>query len=72
MTKVPLAVVARLEALDDFTQEAFLTEFKTRRKSQRVTYCLYLFFGLHYIYLGKLGLFILYFFSWGILHLDID
>jgi len=63
--QLPSMVKQELVKLTPAQQQAFMEEFKRKAKSTPVAYLLWLI-GLHYAYLGKWGLLVVYWLSfWG-------
>ena len=60
---IPFSVQEKLADMPLVAQQDFAIEFRKNMKSVQLTYILH-FLGLDYIYLGKWGLQILYWFSW--------
>lgn len=64
--QLPEAVLRRLQSLNPVTQEAFLTEFRKRKKSTFMAYLLWFVFpAWHYFYLGKVWLNLLFWITFG-------
>ncbi len=64
--QIPEAVLRRLDSLDPLTQEAFLTEFKKKKKSGFVAFLLWwLFPAWHYFYVGKVWVNLLFWITFG-------
>lgn len=72
---LPSMVISELAKMPAIKQQEFIEEFKRKSKSSFLAYVLWFFLGLHYAYLGKWGLQILYwftgagFFIWAIIDL---
>ena len=62
---LPVAVQASLTNSSDSEQEMFVEEYKRRKKSIGVAYLLWILFGLHFGYLHKWGLQILFWITFG-------
>lgn len=58
-------VYSKVEHLTDSQQSSFLSEFVRKRKSIGIAYVLWFFLGLHYAYLGKWGIQIVYWITLG-------
>lgn len=68
MNSLPTIIQSRLQNYSVKDQEAFVLEYKRRKKSIFTGYLLLLFLGWHYAYLNKWGYQILCFFTlWGFL-----
>lgn len=67
--QIPAMVASELDAMDDAAYDGWAEEYARRRKSGLVAFICALF-GVHYAYLGRWGLFLLYlvtvggFFMW--------
>lgn len=61
---LPPHVKADFQELDPKKQEAFIYEFDRKRKSRSATFILSIL-GLHYAYLGRWGLFVVYLLTLG-------
>lgn len=62
--ELPAVVKAALAKLPEDKQELFVEEYKRKRKSVGIAYLSFIF-GLHYAYLGKWGLTLLFWFTLG-------
>ena len=51
--QIPEAVQRKVAAMDEINREAFLAEFKKKRKSPALAFWILLPFGLHYAYIGR-------------------
>ena len=58
------AILKKVSELDSLEQEMFLKEFKKKRKSPHIYFWCALL-GVHYLYLGKIGLFFLFLLTLG-------
>ncbi|MDC9722511.1 MAG: TM2 domain-containing protein [Urechidicola sp.] len=66
MAKFPKIVLLKLNEFSEDEKRAFLEEYRRKKKSTVFAYILlFIPFGWHYAYLGKWGIQILYFFTWG-------
>jgi hypothetical protein len=63
--QIPDAVYDKLATMSEINQQAFLSEFKRRSKSPNLACLLWLFFGLHYAYVGKWWVQILFWMTMG-------
>lgn len=55
--QLPEAVLRKIELMDDLTQQAFLAEFRKKRKSAFLAFLLFMSIpSFHYFYLGKVWL----------------
>lgn len=63
-SKLPIMVKQELAGLPVDKQQAFMEEFERKSKSTAVAYICWLF-GLHYAYLGKWGVLVLYWLTAG-------
>jgi len=60
------AVLRKLSSMDELTQEAFLTEFKKKKKSTLMAFVLlWIFPSWHYFYLGKVWMNLLFWITFG-------
>lgn len=50
--QIPAAVLRKVAEMDEFNQEAFISEFKKKSKSPNVA-CIFFLLGFHYAYMGK-------------------
>jgi hypothetical protein len=64
-SKLPVMVQQELAKLPPEKQTAFMDEYRRRCKSSGIAYVLWFFLGLHYAYLGKWGLQVLYWLTIG-------
>lgn len=62
---LPAVVRNELAALPPHSLEAFLEEYRRKTKSTGAAYVFWLLLGAHYAYVGKWGLFLLYWFTAG-------
>ena len=63
---IPEVVIRKLSAMDELTQEAFLTEFKQEKKSALIGFILLLLCpGWHYFYIGKVWMNLLFWITLG-------
>jgi len=60
---LPFSVTAQLSELPEEAQKEFFDEYNRNSKSLTVSYLLQFFGGFHYIYMGKVGLQILFWLS---------
>ena len=58
--QIPDAVLRKVESMDPVNQAAFLDEFNKKRKSGFMAFVLLIFFGLHYAYLGRIWITLIY------------
>ena len=64
--QLPEAVIRKLSSMDELTQEAFLTEFKKKKKSTLMAFVLlWIFPSWHYFYLGKVWVNLLFWITFG-------
>ena len=63
--KLPSMVKVELVKMSSEQQSLFVEEYRRKKKSMGVAYLLWFFFGLYYIYLGKVGWWFVYFFTIG-------
>jgi TM2 domain-containing membrane protein YozV len=66
--QLPVAVVQKVEAMEPVNQQAFMDEFKRKRKSANVAHFLWFIgclSGLHYLYVKKALWFVLFLFTAG-------
>ena len=62
--QIPAAVLRKVAEMDEFNQEAFISEFKKKSKSINVA-CVFYLLGFHYAYMGKWLICILYWATMG-------
>ncbi len=60
---LPSMVKNELSKLPASKQEEFIEEYKRKSKNLSMTYFIFFFFGMHYLYLGKLNTQLLYWFT---------
>jgi len=63
--EIPEAVYRKVGAMEEVAQLSFVEEFQKKRKIPRLALLLAMSGGLHYAYLGKWWLCILFFFTLG-------
>ena len=64
--EIPQAVLRKLETMDELTQEAFVSEFRKKKKSSTMASILMLALPcFHYFYLGKVWLNLLFWATMG-------
>lgn len=63
--QLPSIVRSKLREMSDYQQCQFLEEFRRRQKRKRWAYLLWFFLGWHYVYIGKWGVQLLYWFTVG-------
>ncbi len=63
--QIPDAVLRKVESMDPVNQAAFLDEFNKKRKSGFMAFVLLIFFGLHYAYLGRIWITLIYWLTFG-------
>ena len=63
--KLPTIVKTEVVKMSPDKQEMFVEEFRRKSKSVGLAYFLWFIIGFHYIYLGKLGWQLLYWFTAG-------
>lgn len=59
------AVYNKLISLDDGQRQAFLQEYYRKRKNMAMAYVLWVLFGLHFAYLNRWGLQVMYWITLG-------
>jgi TM2 domain-containing membrane protein YozV len=62
---LPSMVRNELAKLPAQKQEEFNEEFQRKMKSTSIGYALWFFLGMHYLYLGKVGLWIIFWITFG-------
>lgn len=62
--ELPVAVLRKLETMDETTQQAFIEEFARKRKSPLLGFIL-TNVGMHYAYIGRVWLTLLFLVSYG-------
>ena len=64
--QIPEAVIRRVDTLDPVTQEAFLSEFRKKKKSALMAFLLWCIFpAWHYFYLGKVWVNLIFWLTFG-------
>jgi len=63
--KLPSMVKVELVKMSPEQQALFVEEYRRKKKSTGVAYLLWFFFGLYWIYLGKIGWWFVYFLTLG-------
>lgn len=62
---LPPSVQHVVAQMDGASQAAFFNEYEHKKKKRSIGWLLWLFFGWHYIYAGKIGLQFAYWFTFG-------
>lgn len=63
--KLPAMVRHEVANLTPQSQEAFIEEYRRKAKSSGVAYLLWFFLGFHYAYVGKWGMLVLFWVTFG-------
>lgn len=64
LKQVPDNLKSKLDEMDEDSRIMFFSRFKSNMKSQNVTFVMSLL-GLHYLYLGRIGMFFIFLFTFG-------
>ncbi len=62
---IPVSFQAVFQALPADTQALVWRDYEHRKKSVLIAYILWFFFGFHYLYLGRIGIQFIYWFTVG-------
>lgn len=65
LEKLPIMVKAELAKMPPEKQGIFMEEFRKEQKSMGLAYFLWFILGVHYVYLGKIGWQLVYWFTVG-------
>ena len=63
--EIPEAVFRKLEGMEPLTQEAFVAEFNKKKKSPFMASVLGFFLGLHYAYVGRVWMTVVFWLTCG-------
>ena len=62
---IPYALQGVFQSLPANTQALVLRDYQVRKKSGLIAYILWFFFGFHYLYLGRIGIQLIYWLTVG-------
>jgi len=65
MGNIPNTLLPYMDKLSDEAKITLQQQYKRKQKSKGSAYALWLFLGAHYAYMGKWGMQILFWFTWG-------
>ncbi|MEO6830255.1 MAG: TM2 domain-containing protein [Acidobacteriaceae bacterium] len=62
---IPVSLRGVFQSLPPDTQALVWRDYELRKKSSLIAYILWFFFGFHYLYLGRIGIQLIYWFTVG-------